>query len=185
MGAYVDVNGRNTYYEVVGEGEPVVLVNGTGGSAGSWIAQRDLLPDWYRLYVPECDDIAGFVEALGLGPVRLVGWSRGARVVLRLALRRPELVSRLVLIAPGGSRLEELEEIALLSMPLLVMQSDDDPAEIAQSAALAGTAPDGRLAVVPGTSHLLPLEKPELVNLLLLDFFEDKPAARFSGGAAA
>jgi pimeloyl-ACP methyl ester carboxylesterase len=252
MGAYVDVNGLSMYYEVAGEGEPVVLVHGTGGFADSWTAQQDLIPDWYRLYMPECrghgrtadvegpysyeifaDDIAGFIEALGLGPVRLVGWSNGASVVLRLALRRPDLVSRLVLLSggvtspegqtaealalavePGRSWLAEtwrpvyealspdgpehfavveeklnrmwreaspvtMAEIAALPMPLLVMQGDDDCVEIAHAAAMAGTAPDGRLAVVPGTSHISPMEKPELVNLILLDFFEDKPPARY------
>ncbi|WP_194916487.1 alpha/beta fold hydrolase [Catenulispora rubra] len=251
MGAYVDVDGLNMYYEVAGEGEPVVLVHGTGGFADSWAAQRDLLPDWYQLFMPECrghgrtadvegpytyenfaDDLAGFIEALELGPVRLVGWSNGASVVLRLALRRPDLVSRLVLLSggvldpagqtaaatalsvdPGRSRLAETwrplyealspdgpehfpvveeklnrmwreatpvtkDQIAALPMPLLVLQGDDDCIEIAHAAALAGTAPDGRLAVIPGTSHISPVEKPELVNLILLDFFEDKPPAR-------
>ncbi|MEY9856808.1 pimeloyl-ACP methyl ester carboxylesterase [Catenulispora sp. GAS73] len=251
MGAYVDVDGLNMYYEVVGEGEPVVLVHGTGGFADSWAAQRDLLPDWYQLFMPECrghgrtadvegpytyenfaDDLAGFIEALALEPVRLVGWSNGASVVLRLALQRPDLVHRLVLLSggvlhpagqtaaatalsvdPGRSRLAETwrplyealspdgpdhfpvveeklnrmwreatpvtrDQIAALPMPLLVLQGDDDCIELAHAAALAGTAPDGRLAVVPGTSHISPVEKPELVNLILLDFFEDKPAAR-------
>jgi pimeloyl-ACP methyl ester carboxylesterase len=252
MGAYADVDGLSMYYEVAGEGEPVVLVHGTGGSAASWTAQLDLLADWYQVFMPECrghgrtadvegpftyenfaDDIAGFIEALGLGPVRLVGWSNGASVVLRLALRRPDLVSRLVLLSggvtgpvgqtaaamalsvePGRSWLAETwrpvyealspdgpehfpvveeklnrmwreaapvarEEIAALPMPLLVMQGDDDCVEIAHAAAMAGTARDGRLAVIPGTSHISPMEKPELVNLILLDFFEDKPPARY------
>ncbi|ACU71316.1 alpha/beta hydrolase fold protein [Catenulispora acidiphila DSM 44928] len=250
MGAYVDVDGLNMYYEVAGEGEPVILLHGTGGIADIWRPQLDLLADWYQVFTPECrghgrtadvegpfsyenfaDDLAGFIEALGLGPVRLVGWSNGAAVVLRLALRRPDLVRRLVLIGgtagpegetalaaqlgeePGRTLLADawkpvyqalspdgpehfavveeklhqmwregtsvgMDEIAALPMPLLVMQGDDDSVEIAHSAALAGTARDGRLAVVPGTSHAAPLEKPELVNLILLDFFEDKPAER-------
>ena len=250
MGAYVDVDGLRMYYEVVGEGDPVVLVHGTGGSVESWTAQQELLGDWYRLYMPECrghartadvegpytyqafaDDIAGFIEALGLGPVRLVGWSNGAKVALRLAARRPELVRQLVLIGgtaardgetapaaalslePGRTWLADtwrplyealspdgpehfpvveeklnsmwleaepvgMDTVAALAMPLLVLQGDDDGVEIAHSAALAGTAPDGRLAVVPGTSHLAPMEKPELVNLILLDFFEDQSPAR-------
>ncbi|MEY9891259.1 pimeloyl-ACP methyl ester carboxylesterase [Catenulispora sp. MAP5-51] len=254
MGAYaaIDGDGLSMYYEVVGEGEPVVLVHGTGGYAGSWAAQLDLLADWYRVYTPECrghgrtadvegpysyevfaDDLAGFIEALDLGPVRLAGWSNGASVALRLALRRPDLVSRLVLLSgattsregetaaatalsvePGRSWLAEtwrplyealspdgpehfpvveeklnrmwreaapvaMEQIAALPMPLLVMQGDDDCVEIAHAAAMAGTAPDGRLAVVPGTSHVSPMEKPELVSLLLLDFFEEKPPTRY------
>jgi pimeloyl-ACP methyl ester carboxylesterase len=252
MGAYVDVDGLSMYYEVAGEGEPVVLIHGTGGTAESWSAQLDLLADWYQVFLPECrghgrtadadpgapytyelfaDDIAGFVEALGLGPVRVAGWSNGASVALRLALRRPDLVSRVVLLGggavgpegetaqatalsvePGRSQLAEtwrpvyealspdgpehfpvveeklnrmwreatpvgLAAIATLLMPLLVMQGDDDGVEIAHSAAVAGTAPDGRLAVVPGTSHIAPMEKPELVSLILLDFLRSAALA--------
>ncbi|HEY0932213.1 MAG TPA: hypothetical protein VGD91_00595 [Trebonia sp.] len=44
MGAYVDVNGLSMYYEAAGEGEPVVLVHGTGGFADSWTAQRGRKP---------------------------------------------------------------------------------------------------------------------------------------------
>ena len=86
-----------------------------------------------------------------------------------------EKLNRMWREAPPVAR----EEIAALPMPLLVMQGDDDCVEIAHAAAMAGTARDGRLAVVPGTSHIAPIEKPELVNLILLDFFEDKPPARF------
>ena len=252
MGAYVDVDGLRMYYEVAGEGEPVVLIHGTGGTGESWSAQLDLLADWYQVFMPDCrghgrtadaegpythelfaDDIAGFIEALELGPVRVAGWSNGASVALRLALRRPDLVRRVVLLSggvlsragetahaaafsvePGRSWLAEtwrpvyealspdgpehfavveeklnrmwreatpvaLADIATLPMPMMVMQGDDDCVEIAHSAALAGTAPEGRLAVVPGTSHVSPMEKPELVSLMLLDFFEDKPVTRY------
>ena len=54
MGAYVDVDGLSMYYEVVGEGEPVVLIHGTGGTAESWSPQAGLLADWYRVFMPEC-----------------------------------------------------------------------------------------------------------------------------------
>jgi pimeloyl-ACP methyl ester carboxylesterase len=182
MGAHVDVNGLSMYYEAAGEGEPVVLVHGTSGTAESWTAQRELLTDWYRLLMPECRghgrtvdaDIAAFIDALGVGPVRLVGWGDGAKAALRLARHRPGLVRQLVLIGCTA----EPEAVAALAMPLLVMQGDDDSVAIARSAALARTAPNGRLAVVPGTSHLLPLEKPEIVNLVLLDFFEAEIPAR-------
>jgi pimeloyl-ACP methyl ester carboxylesterase len=53
------------------------------------------------------------------------------------------------------------------------MQGDDDIVEVEHSAALATTLPDAQLAVVPGTSHAAPMEKPELVNRLILDFLSD------------
>ncbi|MGH3165286.1 MAG: alpha/beta fold hydrolase [Trebonia sp.] len=40
--------------------------------------------------------------------------------------------------------------------------------------------PDAQLAIIPGTSHALPAEKPGLVNqILLLDFFAAEQAPRF------
>jgi pimeloyl-ACP methyl ester carboxylesterase len=66
-----------------------------------------------------------------------------------------------------------LSELAGVGAPALVMQGDDDIVEVEHSATLAATLPDAQLAVVPGTSHIAPLEKPDLVNRLILDFLSD------------
>ncbi|MCE4946121.1 MULTISPECIES: alpha/beta fold hydrolase [Streptomyces] len=47
------------------------------------------------------DDAIGFVQALGLGPVTLVGHSLGATAALLLAAHRPDLVSRLIVEEPA------------------------------------------------------------------------------------
>jgi pimeloyl-ACP methyl ester carboxylesterase len=40
--------------------------------------------------------------------------------------------------------------------------------------------PDSQLAVVPGASHAVPMEKPDLVNRMILDFLaEDQAEKRF------
>jgi len=41
-------------------------------------------------------DTAAFIEALGIGPAHLVGWSDGASVALYVALQRPELVQKVI-----------------------------------------------------------------------------------------
>jgi pimeloyl-ACP methyl ester carboxylesterase len=48
----------------------------------------------------DVDDAAGLVEALGLGPATVVGHSYGAAVALLLAMRRPDVVRRLVVPEP-------------------------------------------------------------------------------------
>lgn len=48
------------------------------------------------------EDVAAFVEARGLGPVHLLGHSRGGAVALQMALRHPRLVRTLILADPGG-----------------------------------------------------------------------------------
>jgi len=54
------------------------------------------------------DDVIAFIEALGVGPVDLIGHSRGGHLAFRLALKRPDLVDRLVLAEPGGELDESL-----------------------------------------------------------------------------
>lgn len=49
------------------------------------------------------------------------------------------------------------------------MAGDDDLMTLEHTTALYRAIPDAELAVVPGASHLVPLEKPALVNRLILD----------------
>ncbi|GAA2598148.1 hypothetical protein GCM10010424_55120 [Streptomyces lienomycini] len=62
-----------------------------------------------------------------------------------------------------------LDELARVQAPLLVMAGDDDMMTLEHTTALYRGAPDARLAVVPGASHLVPLEKAALVDELILD----------------
>ena len=66
-----------------------------------------------------------------------------------------------------------LTDFAGVRAPVLVMQGDDDIVKVGHSVALAATLPDAQLAVIPGSSHMAPLEKPDLVDRLILDFLSD------------
>ena len=61
-------------------------------------------------------------------------------------------------------------ELARIAAPTLVMVGDDDIARFEHTIELYDTIPDAQLAVIPGASHVVPLEKPDLVNQLVLDF---------------
>lgn len=96
----------------------VVFLPGSGGDGGFWKPLLRLLPtrwettalDWPGLgNVPPSPDVNSFDDlvrlahrAIGDGPVDLVGQSTGGVVALRVALDRPDLVRRLVLIATSG-----------------------------------------------------------------------------------
>ncbi|MEU9039473.1 alpha/beta hydrolase [Streptomyces sp. NPDC048352] len=67
------------------------------------------------------------------------------------------------------------EALARMGMPTLVLVGDDDLITLEHTIALYRAIPDSQLAVVPGTSHGLPLEKPGLVNQLILDFLTNDP----------
>jgi pimeloyl-ACP methyl ester carboxylesterase len=115
---YVTVADLPTWHEVAGEGPAVVLLHGAFSGAASWAAQAPaLVSAGFRVHVPErrghahTRDVAGpltyevmatdtiaYLEAEAGGPAHLVGWSDGAVVALLVALRRPDLVARIVLI---------------------------------------------------------------------------------------
>lgn len=68
----------------------------------------------------------------------------------------------------------DLGSLGGMTMPVLVLQGDRDEVTIEHSAAVAEALPDGRLAVLPG-SHVLPIESPDLVTALLVQFLRGWP----------
>ncbi|MFI5952414.1 alpha/beta fold hydrolase [Cryptosporangium sp. NPDC051539] len=238
--SYANVDGLNTYYETHGTGDPLVLLHGGLATAESWAAQIPDLAKHYQVIVPErrghgrtadadgrytyrlmAAETARLLDTLGVSAAHLVGWSDGAMVAALVAIDRPELVEKIVLIgqyftpdgaAPGVQALladavamtawaresyaalspdgpghfdavtakllrmwrEDTgiptDELARITAPALVMQGDGDFVTVEHSAHVTRTLAEAQLAVVPGTSHGLPMEKPALVNQLLLDF---------------
>jgi pimeloyl-ACP methyl ester carboxylesterase len=69
-----------------------------------------------------------------------------------------------------------LDTLAGIAVPALVLQGDRDEVTVEHSLAVVAALPDARLAVLPGT-HLLPLERPELVNPLIVSFLRDVDSA--------
>jgi pimeloyl-ACP methyl ester carboxylesterase len=67
-----------------------------------------------------------------------------------------------------------VSDLAHVAVPTLILAADDGLSTLDHVAAVLEALPDAQLAVVPGTSHCVPLEKPALVNQLLLDFFADE-----------
>jgi pimeloyl-ACP methyl ester carboxylesterase len=68
----------------------------------------------------------------------------------------------------------EIKEIAQISVPTLVMAGDDDVVKHSHSIELYESLPLGQLAIVPGTSHGLVKEKPEIVTALIKSFLSDQ-----------
>lgn len=65
------------------------------------------------------------------------------------------------------------DDLRRLEAPTLVLVGDDDAVAIGHTIALYEALPAGQLAVVPGASHLVPIEKADLVNRLLMEFLDD------------
>ena len=68
-----------------------------------------------------------------------------------------------------------IDDLGRISAPTLVVMGDDDLRSIEHSAALFRAIPNSELAVVPGASHAVVIEKPELVNGIVLDFLQNEP----------
>jgi pimeloyl-ACP methyl ester carboxylesterase len=62
----------------------------------------------------------------------------------------------------------------------LVMVADDDEVTLEHATATYRNLPDAELAIVPGTSHGLLLEKPTVCNAILLDFLLNEPVTPFA-----
>jgi pimeloyl-ACP methyl ester carboxylesterase len=69
----------------------------------------------------------------------------------------------------------EASDLAKVTVRTLVMFSDDDLMTMAHAVEMYEALPNAELAVVPGTSHFLTQEKPDLVNELVLDFLTNDP----------
>jgi pimeloyl-ACP methyl ester carboxylesterase len=71
-----------------------------------------------------------------------------------------------------------VEDLGRIDVPTLVLVGDDEPIYLEHTCALYEALPVSQLAVVPGTSHALPFEKPDAANRLMLDFLAetDPPA---------
>ena len=61
-------------------------------------------------------------------------------------------------------------EVERIVAPTLVIVGDDDYITVAHAEEFSRTVKNGQLAVVPGASHVVPMERPDLFNQLVLDF---------------
>ncbi|MGH9157259.1 MAG: alpha/beta fold hydrolase [Acidimicrobiales bacterium] len=249
MARYVDLGGVLTWYDEQGTGDPLVLLHPGGGGVDTraFAPNLDALAERFRTFAPErrghghtpdvdgpitfeamAQDTIRFLEQVVGGPAGLLGCSDGAVVALLVALRRPDLVTRLVFVAgvfhhdgwlpeaidpnnepheylaasygevsPDGAahfpvvvdklaRMHLIEptlnndDLGTIACRTLVMFGDDDEVTLEHAIALYRTLPNAELAVIPGTSHGLLVEKPELCNTMILEFLTNDPVPTFA-----
>lgn len=125
---YVDVNGAQLYYEIGGQGAPLVLLNAGDFDCRMWDDQFDAFSATHRLLRYDArgygktiihtaqpfrhiDDLRALMCAVGMDAATLLGSSFGALTALDFALHYPQLVTRLILISPGLSGYDFTSEI--------------------------------------------------------------------------
>ena len=244
MADYVMLDGARTWYDEQGAGDPLVLLHpgGAGVDSRAFAPNLPALSARFRVYTPErrghgrtpdvngpitfgamARDTIAFIDSVVGGPAHVFGCSDGATVALLVALQRPDLVHRLVLVAgvfhydgwipqaidpaneppaflarlyeelsPDGpehyrvvvEKLAEMhsteptltaEQLARIGSRTLVMVGDDDEVKLEHAVAMYRAIPDAELMVVPGTSHGLLVEKPELCNQVVIEFLTAEP----------
>jgi pimeloyl-ACP methyl ester carboxylesterase len=121
----ITVTPIDTFYLDAGSGDPVVLLHGSGPGVSAWANWQQTIPalmQQFRVLAPDAvgfgatsrpndvqyslqtwtDHIVGFLDALNLNKVSLVGNSLGGRMALDLAERHPDRVKRMVLMGSPG-----------------------------------------------------------------------------------
>lgn len=117
----VQANGINLYYEIHGQGPPLVWINGLGTEITEYQPIIQRLAEQFRVLAfdnrgagrsdkPDspysieqmADDTAALMRAVGFEQANVAGISMGGRIALSLALRHPHLVRRLALISTGA-----------------------------------------------------------------------------------
>ena len=245
-GTVVTVGGQPTWYGEYGVGDPMVYLHGGFSSSREFEPAREAYAERFHVFTPDrrghgrtpdvpgpftyemfaADTVAFLDEVVG-APAHLVGYSDGAITALHVALARPDLVRRMVLISgqyhqsgllpaffhgpdavaeleasPLGAMYAETspdgpehfpvvaakivqnaltgptlaaEQLAGVPARTLVMSGDDDAVSLEHTIEMYRSLPRAELAVVPGTSHVLFMEKPALVTQLALDFLTADP----------
>jgi pimeloyl-ACP methyl ester carboxylesterase len=237
MARYVELSNVRTWYDEGGDGEPLVLLHGGAVDARFFGPNIEAFTARFHTFTPDlrghghtadvdgpfayaalAQDTIELIETAVGGPTHLLGHSVGAGVALHVALQRPDLVRKLVLISaafhhsglistdeidvdqvvagygaaygevsPDGAdhypvvvrKTVELDlrepamtvsDLAGVTVPTLVMASDDDMVTLEHTLALYRGITNAELAIIPGTSHFLTQEKPELTTLIAADF---------------
>jgi pimeloyl-ACP methyl ester carboxylesterase len=134
VGKTVVANGIPTNYLEAGDGQPVVLIHGSGPGVtayANWRLTLAALAGRFHCYAPDMagfgftdrpagitydlqtwtDQLLGFLDALGLNTVSLVGNSFGGAIALRFAVTHPDRVNGLVLMGSVGVPFEITEAL--------------------------------------------------------------------------
>lgn len=114
-GEYADVNGMSMYYEVTGEGDPMIVLHGAYMNIFAMGGIIEKLAQDHQVYAIEfqghgrtedidrpitypnlADDVAAFMDEVGIETADVFGYSMGAGAGLQLAIRHPEKVDQLI-----------------------------------------------------------------------------------------
>jgi alpha-beta hydrolase superfamily lysophospholipase len=113
-GKYYDIRGFKMYCEVYGQGQPLLIIHGNGGSIDNFIYQIPFFRKKYKVIIADsraqgkssdngdsltyemmADDYAALLDAMKIDSADIIGWSDGGINGLLIAIRHPEKVKKL------------------------------------------------------------------------------------------
>ncbi|HEU5229805.1 MAG TPA: alpha/beta hydrolase [Ktedonobacteraceae bacterium] len=122
------VNDIQIYYEIHGEGEPLVLIGGLANDSAAYTDRTSIAANLAQHYkviafdnrgVGRTDkpdipysiammaaDTAGLMQAIGIKQANIIGVSMGGRIALELTLEHPEMVKKLVLVSTAARTIQ-------------------------------------------------------------------------------
>lgn len=122
---YLDVSGGRLYYEVAGEGRPVIFIHAGIADHRMWQPQWEAFSPHFRVVrydtrtygqtttedVPYSNraDLLALLDHLGIERAILIGCSRGGQIAADFTLEHPERVFRLVLVCAGVGGVSQIE----------------------------------------------------------------------------
>ena len=121
---YLNVNGINMYYEIYGEGKPLVLIHGGGSTIQTSFG--NILPLFAQHYTviavelqahghtsdrdatesfeQDADDVAALLQQLNISKAYFLGFSNGGSTAMQIAIRHPEVAEKIVVVAGACKR---------------------------------------------------------------------------------
>jgi pimeloyl-ACP methyl ester carboxylesterase len=187
---YAQVGDIKLYYEVHGDGPPVVLVPGLGSDTRLFVNVVPVLATLHQVIVIDprgggqsdkprggysieqmAEDVAGLFATLGIVRADVVGYSMGGKIALQLAASHPELVDHLVLGAtaarPAVTRRFSRRWLMmdLVSRIPMLRKADGQPSYAFEAQRQASKSFDGRalLAQVKATTLIVRARRDRIV----------------------
>jgi 2-hydroxy-6-oxonona-2,4-dienedioate hydrolase len=142
MNGWIEVEGTPHYYEIAGQGTPLVMLHAGFVDSRMWDPQWARLRERFRVVrfdlagfgrsalpagpLARRRELAGLLDRLGLAQATLLGCSLGGEIALDFCLEHAERVARLVLVstAPGGFAMQGEPPADLLAMIAALQQGD-------------------------------------------------------------